>query len=506
MNPMTQNLWTAVALLAAGAAGAAWLLPNLQGDSANALTGKKTVSVMVNDASLKREMLPATSFAPMVKKVAPSVVNVFSTKKMQTGTWQEWRPFFDDPLFRRFFGEPFEDGSKQRRPRPHPERSLGSGVIVSPDGYILTNDHVVDGADEIKVLLEKDKKEYTAKVVGRDPRTDIAVLKIEATGLPAVVFGDSDKVEVGDVVLAIGNPFGIGQTVTSGIVSATKRGGMGIEDYEDFIQTDASINPGNSGGALVDLRGRLIGINTAISSTSGSNSGVGFAIPINLVRTIAEQLVANGRVVRGYLGVQIQQITPEIQNSLNLPDRHGALVGDVTSGGPAARAGIQRGDVIRTINGTAVKDMNDLRLRIASTPPGQQVRLGLWREGRERTVTATLDELPAEFQLPSERTGSSSRTGAVSRLGLTVTNASEAAGRRGGETQTGVLVTAVDPNGPAASRGLRQGDIIQEVNLQPVANVQEFERKIAAVKAGDSVLLLVKRDNSTLFIGVTIPN
>ncbi|HNZ39934.1 MAG TPA: Do family serine endopeptidase [Candidatus Latescibacteria bacterium] len=393
---------------------------------------------------------------------------------------------------------------------------LGSGVIVSSDGYIVTNNHVIQGADKLTVVIGDDGVETNARVVGTDPRTDVAVIKVDLTNLPTLELGNSDSIKIGHWVVAIGSPFGeaLRHTVTTGIVSALGRN-IGIVDsdnrsgytgFESFIQTDAAINPGNSGGALVDLRGRLIGINTAISSTSGSNSGVGFAIPINLVRDIARQLVENGRVSRGYLGVQIQQITPEIQNSLNLPDRHGALVGDVTSGGPAARAGIQRGDVIRTINGTAVKDMNDLRLRIASTPPGQQVRLGLWREGRERTVTATLDELPAEFQLPSERTSSSSRTGAVSRLGLTVTNASEATGRRGGEAQTGVLVTAVDPDSPAASRGLRQGDIIQEVNLQPVANVQEFERKIAAVKAGDSVLLLVKRDNSTLFIGVTIPN
>jgi Do/DeqQ family serine protease len=396
-------------------------------------------------------------------------------------------------------------------------QGLGSGVIVSSDGYIVTNNHVIEGADKLTVMIGDDGVESAARVVGTDPRTDIAVIKVDLTNLPTLELGNSDSLRTGHWVVAIGSPFGeaLRHTVTTGIVSALGRN-IGIVDsenrsgytgFESFIQTDAAINPGNSGGALVDLRGRLVGINTAISSTSGSNSGVGFAIPINLVREIAQQLADNGRVVRGYLGVQIQVITPEIQSSLSLPDRRGALVGDVTAGGPAARAGVQRGDVIRTINGTAVKDMNDLRMRIASTPPGREVRLGLWREGHERAVTVTLDELPAQFQLPNERSGSPTRTTAVSKLGLTVANSTpDAARQRGGDTPTGVVVTAVDPNSPAAERGIQPGDVVQEANLQPITSVEEFERRVATVKAGDSILLLVRRDNNTLYIGVRMPN
>lgn len=457
-------------------------------------------------ASTATAMALGEAFNWAAERAIPAVVMIKSEKTVKTS--QNVIPNLPDFFPRELFPQ-IPDQNFRRE-------GLGSGVIVSSDGYIVTNNHVIEGADKLTVVIGDEGVETNARVVGSDPRTDIAVIKVDMTNLPTLEPGNSDSLKIGHWVVAIGSPFGeaLRHTVTTGIVSALGRS-IGIVDsdnrsgytgFESFIQTDAAINPGNSGGALVDLRGRLIGINTAISSTSGSNSGVGFAIPINLVRDIARQLVDNGRVSRGYLGVQIQQITPEIQSSLNLPDRHGALVGDVTSGGPAARAGVQRGDVITKINGAAVKDMNDLRLRIASTPPGQEVRLSLWRDGRERTVTATLDELPAQFQLPNERAGTSSRTSAVSRLGLTVANASESTGRRGSEAQTGVLVTAVEPNSAAANRGLRQGDIIQEINLQPVANVQEFDQRIAAAKAGDSVLLLVKRDNNTMFVGVTMPN
>src|SRR5437660_7366945 len=281
---------------------------------------RPTVSIAVNDSPLERQTKFTTSFAPVVKKVAPSVVNVFTTKTVRN-PMPEITPFFDDPFFRRFFGSPFGDNEGRRQPRTFKERSLGSGVIVTKDGYILTNNHVVDGADEIKVARDKDKKQFTAKVVGRDPKTDIVVLKIEASEMPFITFADSDKLEVGDVALALGNPFGIGQTVTMGIVSATGRGGMGIEDYEDFIQTDAAINPGNSGGALVDAEGRLVGLNTAILSRSGGSQGVGFAIPSNIARTVMESLIAHGHVTRGYLGGSIQHVTPALAQEFKLKNQ-----------------------------------------------------------------------------------------------------------------------------------------------------------------------------------------
>src|SRR5713101_4186123 len=312
---------------------------------------KTTVPIVVNEAPLARETRMTSSFAPVVKRVAPSVVNVFTTKTVRN-QYPEMMPFPDDPFFRRFFGEPFGGEQPRRQPRKFKERSLGSGVVVTKDGYILTNNHVVDGADEVKVSLAKDKKEYTAKIAGRDPKTDIAVLKIEAKDLPFVTFADSDKIEVGDVVLALGNPFGIGQTVTMGIVSAVGRGGMGIEAYEDFIQTDAAINPGNSGGALIDAEGRLIGINTAIVSRSGGNQGVGFAVPISMARYVMDRITTEGKVTRGFLGINIQPLTPALAKEFNLPDESsGVLVGGASPDSAAEKAGLKDGDVILEFNG-----------------------------------------------------------------------------------------------------------------------------------------------------------
>src|SRR5205823_132893 len=316
---------------------------------------RPTVSIAVNDSPLERQTKFTSSFSPVVKKVAPSVVNVFTTKTVRN-PMPEITPFFDDPFFRRFFGSPFGDNEGRRQPRTFKERSLGSGVIVTQDGYILTNNHVVDGADEIKVARDKDKKQFTAKVVGRDPKTDVAVLKIEAKDLPFITFADSDKIEVGDVVLALGNPFGIGQTVTMGIISATGRGGMHIEDYEDFIQTDAAINPGNSGGALVDAEGRLIGINTAILSRSGGNQGVGFAIPANLARSVMDQIIKRGKVERGFLGIGLEDIDPALAEQFNIPDNtSGALIAEVTEKSAAAEAGLKSGDAL---NGVTVGDID----------------------------------------------------------------------------------------------------------------------------------------------------
>ena len=364
-------------LVACGAIG--WVAASGRFDRSE--NRRPTVSIAVNDSPLERQTKFTSSFSPVVKKVAPSVVNVFTTKTVRN-PMPEITPFFDDPFFRRFFGSPFGDNEGRRQPRTFKERSLGSGVIVTKDGYILTNNHVVDGADEIKVARDKDKKQFTAKVVGRDPRTDIAVLKIDAKDLPFITFADSDKIDVGDVVLALGNPFGIGQTVTMGIVSATGRGGMGIEDYEDFIQTDAAINPGNSGGALVDAEGRLIGLNTAILSRSGGNQGVGFAIPANLARSVMDQLIEKGKIERGFLGVGIKDLTPELARQFKAPDNAGgALVTQLEDRSAAAEAGVQSGDVIIELNGTPVKDRRNLQLMVGRLSPGDKVSLKVLRDG-----------------------------------------------------------------------------------------------------------------------------
>jgi serine protease Do len=334
-----------------------------------------------------------TSFAPVVKNAQPAVVSIASTKVVKISGDEGAAPFFDDPMFRRFFGDGPQDRSG--KPREQREHGLGSGVIVSPDGYILTNNHVIEGANEINVYAS-DKREMKARVIGADPKTDIAVVKVEAKNLPTLPFADSSQAQVGDIALAIGNPFGIGQTVTMGIISATGRGDLGIEDYEDFIQTDAAINPGNSGGALINANGQLIGVNTAILSGAGGNQGVGFAVPSNLARAVMNQLLRNGKVVRGYLGVMIQPVTPEIAKALNLPDARGALVGEVTPGGPAAKAGLAPGDCIVELNGQRVDDSRELRLKTGELAPGSNVRLKLIRDGNPREVSITLGELPNE--------------------------------------------------------------------------------------------------------------
>src|SRR5256886_10553659 len=329
-----------------------------------------------------------TTFAPIVEKVAPSVVTVFTTQTVSRG--QSTFPFSDDAL-RQFFG-----GQLPQTQGKQTLQGLGSGVIVSPDGYILTANHVVAGADEVMVGLGNDLRKFKAKKVGTDPGTDVALLKIEEKNLPAITFADSDKARAGDIVLAIGNPFGLRQTVTMGIISAVGRGGMGIVDYENFIQTDAAINMGNSGGALVDLEGRLLGINTAIFTRTGGNQGIGFAIPANLAREVMQSLRDKGRVVRGYIGTSVQTLTPEIADAMKLKGQAtGSLVGEVEPNAPAAKAGIKTGDVITAVNGKKDNDARELRLMIGSMAPGTKAHLEVNREGQTKTFDVQLAEMPA---------------------------------------------------------------------------------------------------------------
>jgi serine protease Do len=424
-----------------------------------------------------------SSFAPVVKRVAPSVVNVFTTKTVRN-QYPEMMPFPDDPFFRRFFGEPFGGEQPRRQPRKFKERSLGSGVIVSKDGYILTNNHVVDGADEVKVSLAKDKKEYSAKIAGRDPKTDIAILKIDAKDLPFVTFADSDKIEVGDVVLALGNPFGIGQTVTMGIVSAVGRGGMGIEAYEDFIQTDAAINPGNSGGALIDAEGRLIGINTAILSRSGGNQGVGFAVPVNLARNVMEQIIDKGKVVRGFLGVSLQDLTPALAKEFNVPDNaNGALVGEVIEKSAAAEAGLKSGDVIVELNGTSVKDSRNLKLMVGRLAPGDKATVKVLRDGKEKTFTLTLKETPDQKLASDNSRSDENDSDALNGVAVGDIDSAARSQFNLAENVKGALITGVDPNSASYEAGLRPGDVIQEIDHKPVTNAEEAVSISKHVKA-----------------------
>src|SRR5215207_3375742 len=437
------------------------------------------------------------SYADVLTRVTPAVVTVRASRRTREA--QQF-PFMDDPALRELFGERF----RQQAPRAEErvERGLGSGVIVSADGYILTNHHVVDGAEEIRVELN-DGRTLQAKVVGTDQPSDLAVLKVEAAGLPVLPLGDSDRARVGDVALAVGNPLGIGQTVTSGIVSAKGRTtGLSDGSFEDFIQTDAAINQGNSGGALVNTAGELIGINSQIFSPTGGNIGIGFAIPSNMAKDVLGQLIKTGRVRRGMLGVNIQNVTADLAASLGLGQARGAIVSGLQAGGPAARAGLKRGDIITAFNGTPVTDNNTLRNAVARTQPGNVATLTVSRDGREQQLRVTLGELPVE----SSRGGSEDSTGGsedAGGLGLNVQPVSPALVQRfnlKGATE-GLVVTDVAQAGAGAESGLQPGDVIEEVNRQPVRSVAELQ---AALKVGGTrpALLLVNRGGDSLFLPV----
>lgn len=439
----------------------------------------------------------ASGFSAVAAKDVPAIVNIASTKIVRSPEGGQMSPFFSDPFFRQFFGDQFTP--QQQMPREQREHSLGSGVIVSPDGYVLTNNHVVDGADDIKVTLG-DKRDFKARVIGTDPRTDIAVLKLEAKGLPVLVFGDSSKVRVGDFALAIGNPFGLNQTVTMGIVSATGRGNLGIEDYEDFIQTDASINPGNSGGALVNVNGELIGINTAIlSGGGGGNQGIGFAIPINMARQVMDQILTQGKVIRGYLGAWIQPVTPQIAKAFGLSKAQGALLGDVEPAGPAGKSGLQKGDIVLEMDGQPITDTREFRLKIAMMKPGTTVKVRVFHNGTEREVPVVLGALPAKAASGQSEAGALS----AALQGISVDELTPQIARQLGLPPKiqGVVVTSVQPGSAAAEADLRRGDVIQEVNRKPVHSVSEFSNAISLL-GKQNVLLLINRGGNTLYVVV----
>jgi serine protease Do len=492
MHPFVSSLRSRPAALALGLIlGAAGLgiARTVQNSTTkgNATATNPTATFKLAEAD---EVPSKSSIAPVVKTVLPSVVNISSSKVVHArAEGMEQMPM--DPMFRQFFGENGFDVPKDRR-----EKALGSGVIVSPEGYILTNNHVVDGATDVKVTLS-DKREFQARVVGADPKTDVAVLKIESERLTPLALGDSSRVEVGDVAIAVGNPFGVGQTVTKGIISAKGRGGLGIEDYEDFLQTDAPINPGNSGGALVNDRGELIGINTAIiSHGSGGSQGIGFAVPVNLARQVMDQILKNGKVVRAYLGILPQDVTPAMAKAFGEKNARGIVVGDVTPNSPAQNSGIERGDIILELNGKPVVDSNQLRMSISMMQPGTSVRLKTLRSGNEREMSVKLAEMPTETaKVNSEQEGGSKALEGVEVTNLNAQIAQELGLPPG---TAGVVVSGVDPASKMAESGLRRGDVIQEVNHQPVKNVSEFQNAIR--KGGDDPLLLVNRSGRTLFI------
>jgi len=438
------------------------------------------------------------SYASIVDAVAPAVVTVRVEKRASIVPTQ----LPDDPLFRQFFGRQFQMPREQRAPR---QSGLGSGVVTTSDGYILTNNHVIDGADTVRVELT-DKRAFDAKVVGADPASDLAVLKIDARDLPTVHIGDSSRARVGDVVLAIGNPLGVGQTVTMGIISAKGRAtGVGDGSYEDFLQTDAPINQGSSGGALINLNGELVGINSQIITPTGGNIGLGFAIPSNMAREVMEQLKADGSVRRGKLGVSVQGVTADLAASLSLPDASGALISGVAPGSPASRAGLKQGDVIVALNGEKVADSNALRNRIAGTKPGSTVALEVLRDGRTQTLHATLSELEASRTRASANDGES-RDREFGPTGMAVEPLTPEVARELGLSarQEGVVVSDVNPEGAAAAAGLKPGDVITHVNGEAVKTPSELKSALGA-SSDRPALLLVTRDKADLFLALPRP-
>jgi serine protease Do len=434
-------------------------------------------------------------FAAVVKPALPAVVNISSSRVVRTGN-SPMAPFLNDPFFRQFFG------NQSNIPRERREQSLGSGVIVSPDGYVLTNNHVVDGATDIKVALS-DKRELKGRVIGRDPKTDLAIVKIDATHLPTLALGDSAKLQVGDYVLAIGDPFGVGETVTQGIVSATGRAGLNIEGYEDFIQTDAAINPGNSGGALIDAHGDLVGINTAILSSAGGSQGVGFAIPINLARNVMDQIIRNGKVVRGWLGISIQDVTPAIAKAFNVSETHGALVSDVDPKGPSAHSGLKQGDVITRLNGKPISGPNDLRLQIAEMEPGSVAHLQVDRTGQSQEIGVKLGELPEQHAQVAANQGRA--TGPLAGVQVEALTRDTARQLNLPADTRGVVVESVSPDSAAASAGLQRGDVIQEINRKPVNSVGDYEQALKLAGSNQPLVLLDDRGGTRSFV-VVHPN
>ena len=440
----------------------------------------------------------AKSFVEIAKTVKPAVVNIAASRSGKAGDGPQSSPF-DDPFFRRFFGDEFFKRDQPHRERK--ERGQGSGVIVDPNGLIITNNHVVNKADDIRVILS-DKREFKGKLIGTDTKTDVAIVKIEATGLSTIPLADSDQLEVGEFVLAVGSPFGLTQSVTMGIVSAVGRASMGIAEYEDFIQTDAAINPGNSGGALVNIRGELVGINTAIFSQSGGNMGIGFAVPSNLSRAIMDQLVRTGKVVRGWLGVAIQDLTPELATQFGITDTKGVLVSDVMAESPAKKAGFERADVIVEYDGKSMDSPTHLRNAVAQTPIGKKVPVKLIRDKKPKTIEVTIVEQPKSLGQPSaeENKESAVSSGVLSDLDVRELN-EELTARYGLKaTERGVIVVSVKSGSTAEEMGVREGDVILEVNRKAVSSLKSYEQAASGLAKDQAVLLLLKRKGQTIYL------
>jgi serine protease Do len=482
-----------ILVIVSALAGSVLVVPELAGRLAYAVESAKAT---VAGERLRNTTDLSTAFSDVAEMIRPSVVSISSVKKVNVNQRFERMPneMFNSP-FRDFFGDDFFDRffHPQTPQQGFVQKGLGTGVIVSEDGYVLTNNHVVNEADEVTVRLSDDR-DFTAKVVGTDPKTDLAVVKIDAKNLHAAKLGDSDALKIGEWVVAAGNPFGLSHTITTGIVSAKGRANVGVADYEDFIQTDAAINPGNSGGPLVNLHGEVIGINTAIFSRSGGYMGIGFAIPINMAKSVLDSLIKSGQVVRGWLGVAIQDLNKGLAESFGYSKTEGVLVGDVTKGGPGEKAGLKQGDIIVRFDGKDVADSHRLRSAVAASKPGAKVPVEVFRSGKRQTITVEIGEL--ETAMASARGTESSVD-----LGMTVKNLTPEVARELGYEQTeGVLVTAVEPLGMAAKAGIVVKDLIISVQGEPVKNVTEFRREVAKHDLQKGMRLLIQSGGMQRFV------
>jgi serine protease Do len=441
------------------------------------------------------------AFVNVVKMATPAVVHikVEKTARTSSGRGQIPEEFFNHPFFEQFFGPQFRQ--QQPQPREFTQRGQGSGFIISKDGYILTNNHVVEGADLISVTLA-DEREFVARLVGADPQTDVALLKIEdPANLPVLPLGDSNQLEAGEWVIAIGNPFGLSQTVTVGVVSATGRSSVGINEYENFIQTDAAINPGNSGGPLINGRGEAVGINTALFSRTGGYMGIGFAIPINMAKSIQDQLQLQGKVTRGWLGVVIQNVTKDLAESFGLDKAGGILISEVQDNSPASAAGLKQGDIIYRLNDAELKDVSDLRNQVALLSPGSPAMLLIVRDGREKKIQVTIGEQPADF---SRAGAPQQKQESLDRFGLTVQELTEELAEKFEyEAGSGVIISDVSPGGAAEAAGLKPGQLIEEVNRERVRSLDELQKALEKSTDSEKILLRLRSGNFSTYIVLT---
>ncbi len=455
-------------------------------------------------------------FAEVAEAASPAVVSIQVSREVEAPQMQEGFPEgLPDDLFEFFFG-PRGFGRRQPQPRGRTPRGFqmpreapmgqGSGFIIDPSGYIVTNNHVVGDFKDGKITVKlSDGREFEAKLIGSDPKTDVALIKVETNGLPSLRLGDSDVIKVGEWVLAIGNPFGLTHTVTAGIVSARGRGNVGIVDYADFIQTDAAINPGNSGGPLINLDGEVVGMNTAIFSRSGGSMGIGFAIPVNMIQYVETQLRESGTVTRGQLGVVIQSLTQELADSFGVEESKGILVGQVMPGMAAEKAGIEQGDIILELNGKPVGDLNSFRSRIANTAPGTAVTLVVLRDGKRLEKTATIGELDEEAVVAASATDAGGPAKVEQGIGITVQNLTDdVAAELGYENEQGVIVSSVEPDGPAAMANIEPGNLIQEVNRSKVTNINEFQQAMERASKKETVLLLVSDGQFARYVALRL--